>query len=589
MLKILKYLKTKDWVYIGITVGLVVFQVWLEITMPEYTQKLSAAVSAGTIEMSEVWKNGGLMIACAAGSMVSAIICGWFVSHVAADFAKTLREKLFDKITDFGNAEINRFTTPSLITRTTNDVVQMQMLVAMGSQVAVRAPTMAIWAICKISASNIQWTMAVVITVIAIVVMLALIVGLCYPKFKKIQKLTDDLTDITRENIGGVRVIRAYNAEEYQENKFEKVNTAVTKNHLFTARTMGFLTPIMTLCMSGLSLAIYWIAATLMNDIAGATMLETVNERAQLIGNMMAFSQYALQVVGAFMMLIMIFIILPRTMVSAKRIGEVLDTTPSIQYPAEAPETDKTGEIEFRNVAFDYAEGGEKCIEGISFKINKGETFAIIGATGSGKTTLINLIPRFYDATEGEVLLDGVNVRDYPKEVLNSKISLAPQKAALFKGDIKSNVTYGAKEEIADDDPRIACALTVAKADFVEGLEKGIHAEVAQGGTNFSGGQKQRLSIARAVFKDSEVIIFDDTFSALDYKTDMLVRREIKEKLAGTTAIIVAQRIGTIKNADQILVLDKGRIAGLGKHEELMQNCPVYQEIALSQLSKEEL
>ena len=585
-LKILKYLKKKDWAFLGVGVLLIVFQVWLEITMPEFTEKLSSGISAGSITMGEVWKNGGLMIACAAGSLAAAIICGWFVSHIAADFAKTLREKLFDKITEFGSEEIGRFTTPSLITRTTNDVVQMQMLVAMGLQVAVRAPVMAIWAICKISASDIRWTAAVIITVAAIVVMLALIVGLCYPKFKKIQKLTDDLNDITRENIGGVRVIRAYNAEGYREGKFEKVNTAVTKNNLFTARTMGFLMPVMTLCMSGLSLAIYWIAAVLMNDLQGASAMV---ERAQIIGDMAAFSQYALQVVGAFMTLIMIFIVLPRTMVSAKRINEVLDTVPAIRYPSEDPSTDTAGVVEFKNVAFGFPGGGENCIENISFKVGRGETFAIVGATGSGKTALVNLIPRFYDATEGEVLLDGVNVKEFTKETLGSKISIAPQKAVLFKGDVKSNVTYGAKEEPADDDPRLARALSVAKAAFVYDLEAGIHAEVAQGGTNFSGGQKQRLSIARAVYKDAEVVIFDDTFSALDFKTDMLVRRAIKQELKDTTVIIVAQRIGTIKNADQILVLDGGKSAGLGTHEELLETCPVYREIALSQLSKEEL
>ncbi len=586
MVKIFKYLKGKDWLYIGIGVLLVILQVWLEITMPEYTEKLTTAVSSGSIEMKAVWSNGGLMLACAAGSMVCAIVCGWFVSNVAANFAKTLREKLFDKITSFGNEEFNRFSTPSLITRTTNDVVQMQMLVAMGLQVIVKAPVMAIWAICKISTSNVKWTWAVAITVIAIIIMLALIVGLCYPKFKKIQKLTDDLNDVTRENISGVRVIRAYNAEAYQESKFEKVNTAVTKNHLFTSRIMGFMMPVMTLCMSGLSLAIYWIAAVLMNDIVGAGMML---ERAELIGNMMAFSQYALQVVGAFMMLIMIFIILPRTLVSGKRINEVLETESSVKYGDSVPQTDKRGEVEFKNVAFRYSDGGEACIQDISFKVRKGETFAIIGATGSGKTTLINLIPRFYDVTNGAILIDGVNVKDYPKDVIHSKISLAPQKAALFKGDIKSNITYGTNEEISDDDPRLLKAIEVSRSDFVNNLEKGVHSEVAQGGTNFSGGQKQRLSIARAVFKAAEIVIFDDTFSALDYKTDMLVRKGIKENLIGTTVIIVAQRIGTIKNADRILVLDKGKAVGLGSHEELMKNCPVYQEIALSQLSKEEL
>ncbi len=585
-MKIFKYLKKKDWAFFAVGVALIIFQVWLEITMPEFTEKLSSGISAGTITMAQAWKNGGLMIACAAGSLAAAIICGWFVSHIAADFAKTLREKLFDKISGFGSVEMNRFTTPSLITRTTNDVVQMQMLVAMGLQVAVRAPVMAVWAICKISASDLKWTAAVIITVAAIVVMLAVIVGLCYPKFKKIQKLTDDLNAITRENISGVRVIRAYNAEAFREGKFEKVNAAVTRNNLFTARTMGFLMPAMTLCMSGLSLAIYWIAALLINDISGAA---AAMERAQVIGEMAAFSQYALQVVGAFMTLIMIFVLLPRTMVSAKRINEVLNTVPAILYPAEDPITDMMGCIEFKNVSFDYENGGEKCLDGISFKIERGETFAIVGATGSGKTTLIDLIPRFYDATEGEVLLDGVNIKEFTKETLVSKISVAPQKAVLFKGDIKSNVTYGAAEEPSDDDPRIARALSVANAGFVYDLEEGIHAEVAQGGTNFSGGQKQRLSIARAVFKDAEIVIFDDSFSALDFKTDMLVRRALKEELAETTVVIVAQRIGTVKNADRILVLDGGRAAGIGTHEELLKNCPVYREIALSQLSKEEL
>ncbi len=585
-MKILKYLKKKDWAFFAVGVGLIIFQVWLEITMPEFTEKLSSGISAGSITMAEAWKNGGLMIACAAGSLAAAIICGWFVSHIAADFAKTLREKLFDKISEFGSEEMNRFTTPSLITRTTNDVVQMQMLVAMGLQVAVRAPVMAIWAICKISVSDIRWTAAVIITVVAIVVMLAVIVGLCYPKFKKIQRLTDDLNDITRENISGVRVIRAYNAEAFREGKFEKVNTAVTKNNLFTARMMGLLMPAMTLCMSGLSLAIYWIAALLMNEATGPL---AAIQRAQVIGEMAAFSQYALQVVGAFMMLIMIFVLLPRTMVSARRINEVLNTVPAILYPSEDPITDMVGCIEFKDVSFDYEKGGEKCLEGISFKVEKGETFAIVGATGAGKTTLIDLIPRFYDATEGEVLLDGVNVKEFTKETLTKKISIAPQKAVLFKGDIKSNVTYGAEEEPLDDDPRIARALSVAKADFVNDLEEGIHAEVAQGGTNFSGGQKQRLSIARAVFKDAEVVIFDDSFSALDFKTDMLVRRALKEELAETTVVIVAQRIGTVKNADKILVLDGGRAAGIGTHEELLATCPVYREIALSQLSEEEL
>ncbi len=585
MVKLFRYLKSRDWAYLAIGVVLIVLQVYLEIKMPEYTKKLSEAVSSSGISMKEVWSNGLRMLVCAAGSMVSAIICGWFVSHIAADFARTLRCKLFDKIVDFSDREISKFSTPSLITRTTNDVVQMQMLVAMGLQVLVKAPVMAIWAICKISASDLRWTSAVIIVVAAIVIILAIIVGLCYPRFKRIQKLTDELNDVTRENISGVRVVRAFNAEQYREKKLENVNNAVTKNNLFTARSMGFLMPVMTLCMSGLSLAIYWIAAIILNEVEGEG-IALIADRTKVIGDMVAFSQYALQVVGAFMMLIMIFIILPRTFVSGKRISEVLDTVPSITYPDSVPETNLCGEVEFKNVEFGYSDGSEKCLEGISFKIKKGETFAIIGATGSGKTTLINLIPRFYDVDSGEVLIDGINVKDYPKKALNAKVSLAPQKAALFKGDIRSNVAYGAEEAIDAD---IEKALSIARADFVNDMQKGLDSEVAQGGTNFSGGQKQRLSIARAVYKNAEIIIFDDTFSALDYKTDMLVRRALKENLGGTTVIMVAQRIGTIKNADQILVLDKGRVVGLGKHDELLSTCPVYKEIALSQLSKEEL
>ncbi len=589
MLKIFKYLKTKDWIMIGISVALIVLQVWLEIKMPEFTKNLSESLSDSSITTSILWQNGGPMIACAAASMIAAIICGYFVSRVAADFAKTLRAELFDKITNFSNKEINRFSTPSLITRTTNDVVQLQMFIAMGMQLLIKAPVTAIWGICKVSASHIEWSIAVIITVVVIVCMVSLIVGLCYPKFKKIQKLTDDLNEVTRESISGVRVIRAYNADEYQSKKFEKVNKDVTKTHYFTAKTMGFMTPIMTMCMSGLSLAIYWIAAILINGISQDQITAEVNPRKILIGQMTEFSQYALLIVGAFMMLIMIFVVLPRTMVSAKRINEVLDTKESITYPSVDPKTDKIGEIEYKNVSFSYSDSSEPCIENISFKIKRGETFAIIGATGSGKSTIVNLLPRFFDATSGEVLLDGENIQNYSKATLQKKISIAPQKAALFKGDIKSNITYGFDEEVSDDDPRIARAIEISQSDFVGDLEKSIHAEVAQGGTNFSGGQKQRLSIARAIFKDSEVVIFDDTFSALDYKTDMLVRKEIKENLTGTTVIIIAQRIGTIKNADQIMVLDKGKIVGLGKHEDLIENCEVYKEIALSQLSKEEL
>lgn len=579
MIKIFKYLKKIDWLYLFISVGLIVFSVWLDLTMPDYTKKLTTAVSAGAIVQKEVWKNGGMMLLCAFGSMAAAIATGWFSSHIAANFAKTLRSELFDKISAFTDREINRFTTPSLITRTTNDVVQMQMLIAMGMQAIIKAPVLAIWAMCKISAASIEWTTATLITVAVMVVSIGLVVGLCYPKFKKIQRLTDDLNEITRESITGVRVVRAFNAEAYQENKFDKVNSAVTSNQLFTSRVMGIMNPIMSMCMSGLTLAIYWIGAVLINKAP-------VLDRAVILGDMTAFTQYALQVVMAFMMLIMIFVIMPRAMVSAKRINEVLDTSPSVEYPAAPAEVEKAGEFEFRNVSFAYPDSSTPCLKDISFKIERGETFAIIGATGSGKTTLVDLLPRYYDCTEGEVLIDGVNVKELSKEQIERRISLAPQKAVLFKGDIKSNIAYGDGEA---DDAMIERALRISHSTFVDDKTDGVLSEVAQGGTNFSGGQKQRLSIARAVYKDAEIYIFDDTFSALDYKTDMLVRKAIREEMQGKTVVIVAQRIGTIKNADRILVLDDGKAVGLGKHEELLENCPVYKDIALSQLSKEEL
>lgn len=591
--KILKYLKLRDWIFVVLCVGLIVLQVWLDLTMPDYTSKLSTAVAAGSPTMDVVWENGGMMLLCAFGSLAASLLCGFFAAQVAANVARTLRTKLFDTITEFSNAEIEKFGTPSLITRTTNDLVQIQMLIAMGLQVMIKAPILAVWALCKISATSIEWTTATLITVCVMVVVISTLVAICYPKFKKIQTLTDNLNDVTRENLSGVRVIRAFNAEEYQENKFEKVNTDITKNHLVTSRAMAFMMPVMTLCMSGLTLAIYWIGAYLINEATGVTLVDgvPVPNKVIVLGNMTAFTQYALQVVMAFMLLIAIFIMIPRSMVSAKRIGEVLSTETSIKFNNEAVETpERKGRIEFKNVSFSYSgDSANPCIRDLNFTIEAGQTFAIIGATGTGKSTLVNLIPRYYDVTDGEVLIDGVNVKEYPQAQLERTVSIAPQKAILFMGDIKSNVTYGCKEEVADDDPRIERALNIAQAGFVGELEKGIHAEVAQGGTNFSGGQKQRLSIARAVFKGADIIIFDDTFSALDYKTDMLVRKELNENLTDTTKIIVAQRIGTIKNADQILVLDHGTPVGLGKHEELLKSCPVYKEIALSQLKEEEL
>ncbi len=587
MINLFKYIKKKDWFFIIIAIGFIVVQVWLELKMPDYTKELTKIVQSGTNTMTEVWKNGGMMLLCAAGSMVSAIICSYFISQVASSFSMTLREELFKRITSFSNVEMNQFSTPSLITRTTNDVVQMQNFMAMGVQLLFKAPIMAIWAICKISATDVRWTLATIICVFIIVICVGILIALCLPRFKKIQRLTDELNDRTRENISGVRVVRAFNAEAYQTQKFENVNDTITKTNLFTSKAMGLLSPIMNVCMNGLMIAIYFIGAILINAITSNDFNNVVLERVNVIGNMTAFSQYAIQVVMAFMMLIMIFIILPRTIVSGNRIYEVLKTKPSITDGKQENSLEKEGgEVEFRNVSFSYNKDSLPTISNISFHVKKGETLAIIGATGSGKSTIIHLIPRFYDATSGEVLVNGINVLDYKVKDLRNLVAIASQKTALFKGTIKDNITYGSS---TIDQERMDMALDIAKADFVKDLEQGVDSMVAQGGSNFSGGQKQRISIARAVYKNAPIIIFDDTFSALDYKTDMLVRKKIKENLKDTTVIIIAQRIGTIMNADKIVVLDEGKIVGIGTHEQLLQSCSIYQEIALSQLSKEEL
>lgn len=589
MLKLFKYLKTKDWCIILITIALIVVQVWLELKMPDYTAKLTTIVQGGNASMSEVWKNGGLMLACAGGSLVSAIICSILISRVASSFSMTLRQTLFNTISTFSETEMKQFSVPSLITRTTNDVMQMQNFMAMGVQLIFKAPIMAVWAICKISVANISWTSAVIISVCIIVVCIGLLVGICLPRFKKIQKLTDDINNVTRENVSGVRVIRAFNAEDYEQQKFENVNNAITKNNLFTSRAMGLMMPIMTLIMNGLMLAIYWIGAVLVNNIEfGIDASTAITERALMVGNMAAFTQYALLVVMSFMMLIVIFVVMPRTIISGNRIYSVLKTTSSICDGSYNEKSNMFGAIEFKNVSFKYSDSdeNEKALTDISFSVKRGETLAIIGATGSAKTTLINLIPRFYDATEGEVLVDGVNVKNYTQNTLRNKISVATQKAVLFKGSVLDNITYGASQI---DKNKINKALEISNANFVYDLEDGLNHEVAQGGTNFSGGQKQRFSIARAIYKDAEIIIFDDTFSALDYKTDMMVRKAIKDNLNDKTIIIVAQRIGTIKDADKIIVLDDGKIVGMGTHEELLNSCGLYKEIALSQLSMEEL
>ena len=587
MLKVLKTLKWREWLYAAVAVGFIVLQVWLDLKMPDYMSQITQlAVMSDAANMPEIWKNGGLMLACALGSAVSSVAVGFFAARIAASVSFRLRSRVFDKVEGFSMEEINKFSTASLITRTTNDIMQVQMLISMGLQVVIKAPILAVWAVCKILTRNWQWSVVTAAAVVIMAVMMLFILIVVFPKFRRVQKLTDNLNSVTRENLTGVRVVRAYNAEEYQEKKFEDANLELTKTQLFTSRAMAVLAPVMTMIMSGLTLAIYWIGAYLIDA------LPTAAERSELFGQMAAFSGYAMQVVVAFMMLAMIFIIMPRAMVSVRRIGEVLDTESTIKDGTltASPEGSPVGTVEFRNVSFKYPDAGEYVLRDISFKAEKGQTVAFIGSTGSGKSTAINLVPRFYDATEGEVLVDGVNVKDYTLRALHDKIGYVPQRAVMFSGTVESNVAYGEKEgtEYTLDD--VKDAVRVAQGtDFIEKKDDTYRAHVAQGGTNFSGGQKQRLAIARAVCRRPEIYIFDDSFSALDYKTDRQLRTALKEETGEATSLIVAQRIGTIRDADLIIVLDEGKVVGKGTHDELMQSCEVYREIAYSQLSAEEL
>ena len=587
MFRVLKLLKVREWIFALLAVGLIVLQVWLDLTMPDYMATITKlAVTGSSANMGELWKNGAFMLACALGSALSAVAVGFFVARIAAAVSFRLRAQVFDKVESFSMEEISRFSTASLITRTTNDIMQVQMVMSMGLQMVIKAPILAVWAVCKILTRQWEWS---VVTAAAVVLMLALMLFILvavFPKFRKVQKLTDNLNSVTRENLTGVRVVRAYNAEKYQENKFAKANGELTKTQLFTSRAMAIMAPVMTMVMSGMSLAIYWIGAYLIDA------LPTGAERSELFGQMMAFSGYGMQVVMAFMMLAMIFIILPRAMVSVRRINEVLDTPASVADGAlsAAPEGSPVGTVEFRNVSFKYPDAEEYVLKNLSFRAEKGQTVAFIGSTGSGKSTAVNLVPRFYDATDGEVLVDGVNVKDYTLRALHDKIGYVPQRAVMFSGTVESNVAFGEKDgaEYTPDDVKEAVRVAQGK-EFVEEKEDGYFAHVAQGGTNFSGGQKQRLAIARAVCRDPEIFIFDDSFSALDYKTDRELRTALKEEAGGATSLIVAQRIGTIRDADLIIVLEEGEVVGQGTHEELMENCEVYREIAYSQLSEEEL
>ena len=562
----------------------IVLQVWLDLTMPEYMAEITRLVQTEGSTMPEILSAGGMMLLCALASLAASMFTAVCAAKIAAGFGGTLRGRLFYKVGSFSMEEIGHFSTASLITRSTNDITQVQNLIVLGLQMLIKAPIMAVWAIGKISGKAGEWTMTTAVAVLVLLIVVLVCMVLVMPKFKRMQRLTDDLNRVTRENLTGLRVVRAYNAEQYQEDKFENANEALTFTNLFAQRAMSFLMPSIQLIMSGLSLAIYWIGAVLINE---ADMMGKID----LFSEMMVFSQYAIQVVMSFMMLVMIFMIMPRASVSAKRIMEVLSTAPTIvDGNLQEGKSGSAGEVEFRNVAFRYPDADGDVLQNISFTAKKGETVALIGSTGCGKSTVVNLIPRFYDASEGEVLVDGVNVREYTQKSLRAKIGYVSQKATLFTGTIRSNVAYGdnGRAETSEEEVKEAVA-TAQAAEFVEQLDGTYDGYVAQGGSNLSGGQKQRISIARAVARKPEIFIFDDSFSALDYKTDRTLRKTLDEKCGDATRIIVAQRIGTIRDADKIIVLDEGRIAGMGRHKELMQNCEVYQQIALSQLSKEEL
>lgn len=582
MIKLLKKMKWYDWVYALICVAFIVVQVWLDMTMPQYMQEITTLIETPGSEMSEVWKAGGMMLLCSLGSVAAAVVTAVFSARLGSDLSFELRGSLFKKVQSFSMEEIGRFSTASLITRSTNDIQQVLMFIVMGLQMLIKAPVTAIWAICKIADQEWQWSLATAIGVVIVLAVVGICISLVLPKVRKMQKLTDDLNRVTRENLNGLRVVRAYNAEKYQEDKFDETNTELAETQLFQQRTMAFMMPTMSLVQSGLMLSVYWI---------GAALLSEATDKIGLFGNMMVFSQYGIMIVMSFMMLVMPFMMLPRASVAAKRINEVLDTVPNIHNgTATEGKEGVVGEVEFKHVSFRYPDAEADVIHDISFSAKRGETVAFIGSTGCGKSTVINLVPRFYDVTDGEVLVDGINVKEYDEHVLRNKIAYVSQKAMLFSGTIVSNVAYGdnGKTEITESD--ISEALEIAQAkDFVEGLDGKYNGYVAQGGTNFSGGQKQRLSIARAIARKAEILIFDDSFSALDYKTDRILRKTLDKKCGESTKLIVAQRIGTIREADRIIVLDEGRIVGIGKHEELMQNCEVYQQIALSQLSKEEL
>ncbi|MEE0331674.1 ABC transporter ATP-binding protein [Bifidobacterium angulatum] len=593
MLRIMRYLSKAEIGQMLIALVSIVGQIWLDLTLPDYMSDITTLVETPGSTMHDIWVAGGKMLLVSLGSVACAIVTGYIAARVGASFSQRLRSLEFNKVESFGPAEMSRFSTASLITRSTNDITQIQMFITMGLMMIVKSPIMAVWAICKIAGKGFEWTVATGTAVVVLMAAICVIMFFVMPKFKAMQRLTDNINLVARENLTGLRVVRAYNAEDYQEAKFTKANKELTDTQLFTNRAMAIMMPLMNTIMNGLMLAVYWIGAYLI-DAADLT------DKLTTFANMVVFSSYSVQVIMSFLLMSMVFVLWPRADVSAQRVLEVIDTKPLITDGTHTEgEPGKQGEIEFRNVSFTYPDSRKAMLEGISFTAKKGQTVAFIGSTGSGKSSLINLVPRFYDATQGQVLVDGVDVRDYTLKALRDKIGYVPQQSFLFKGTIASNVSYGDKsgsksgsEEAGTDadmtNVRKACEVAQA-TEFVEKKDNTYESSIAQGGSNVSGGQKQRLSIARAVYRHPEILIFDDSFSALDFKTDRAVRDALAKEAKDSTKLIVAQRIGTIMNADRIVVLDQGKVVGQGTHEELLDNCDVYRQIAQSQLSEDEL
>ena len=606
MLRIMRYLSKAEIGQMLIALVSIVGQIWLDLTLPDYMSDITTLVETPGSEMRDIWVAGGKMLLVSLGSVACAVVTGYVAARVGASFSQRLRSLEFNKVESFGPAEMSRFSTASLITRSTNDITQIQMFITMGLMMIVKAPIMAVWAVCKIAGKGFDWTLATGIAVAILLVVIAVLMHFVMPKFKAMQRLTDNINLVARENLTGLRVVRAYNAEDYQEAKFTEANKELTDTQLFTNRVMALMMPLMNTIMNGLMLAVYWIGAYLI-DAAGLT------DKLTTFSNMVVFSSYSVQVIMSFLLMSMVFVLWPRADVSAQRVLEVIDTEPLVVDGTRTEgKAGETGEIEFRNVSFTYPDSREAMLEGINFTAKKGETVAFIGSTGSGKSSLINLVPRFYDATQGQVLVDGVDVREYTLKALRDKIGYVPQQSFLFKGTIASNVSYGDKKIGGSDDSVIGGTATAATAataattaidfaavrnacevaqatEFIEKKENTYESSIAQGGSNVSGGQKQRLSIARAVYRHPEILIFDDSFSALDFKTDRAVRDALAKEAKDSTKLIVAQRIGTIMNADRIVVLDEGRVVGQGTHEELLENCEVYRQIAQSQLSEDEL